>query len=130
MASPPTPGCSGLQKIGNFVFGIAVLLSCQAIGEFLVSRLSMPIPGPIIGLILLLGLLQSHRQKQPVSVERVADFGLRHLQLFFIPAGVGVIAHLPQIRQDALPITAALLLSWLAGLISVALVALLAEKIG
>src|SRR5689334_20334013 len=74
----------------NALRGLALLLLLQALGESLAHALSLPFPGPVIGLVLLLPLL--HWPGVRESVSAVAEFLLAHLSLLFVPVGVGVIA--------------------------------------
>lgn len=105
------------------------LLGCQLVGEVMVRSLDLPVPGPVIGMVILFGLLQWRRPDTGAGLLRVSDRVLRHLQLLFIPPGVGIVAYLGAVREDALPITGALLVSWLAGLVAVGvLVALLTRR--
>ncbi len=89
---------------------LVILLSFQLIGEVAARGLGLPLPGPVIGLLLLVfscGL-------RPALAERlrpVVQGLLGHLSLFFVPAGVGVVAHLGQFRSDGLAIAVALTLS-------------------
>lgn len=101
------------------VTGLTWLLGCQLVGEVLVRLTGLPLPGPVVGMVLLLALLQVRRPPPEATVLRAADGLLRHLQLFFVPAGVGVVAHLGLLRDEALPVVAALAVSWLAGLLAV-----------
>ena len=57
-----------------------------------ISRLSgIPVPGSIVGMILLLALLKT----KAIRVEQIAelsDFLLSNINFFFIPVGVGIMA--------------------------------------
>lgn len=97
--------------------GLTWLLGCQLAGEVLVRVTGLPLPGPVIGMALLFGLLQWRRPESGAGVFRVGDVLLEHLQLFFVPAGVGVVVYLGLLRADAVPIAVALTGSWLAGLV-------------
>lgn len=99
--------------------GMMWLLGCQLVGEVLVRSLDLPVPGPVIGMVLLFGVLQVRRPDADSGLLRMSDALLRHLQLLFIPPGVGIVVYLTAIRDDALPITGALFVSWLAGLVTV-----------
>lgn len=99
--------------------GLTVLLLCQLAGEVVVDLTGVPLPGPVLGMVLLFGWLQWRRPAPASGTVRAADGLLKHLQLFFVPAGVGVIAHAAVLREDALPITVALVGSWLVGLLLV-----------
>jgi holin-like protein len=92
------------------IAGLVVLRLFQGVGE-LVSRFAIPfIPGPVIGLVLLLAWLQL-RRGVPEPVDLVASTLVKHLGLLFIPAAVGVVIYWPQIRSHALAVGAALLVS-------------------
>lgn len=98
---------------------LALLLGFQLAGEA-AARLVLPaLPGPVIGLLLLLGaLLVLPGLAQ--AIRPVATGLLAHLSLFFVPAGVGVLAELPRIADQWLPIAAALVLSTLAAIAAAA----------
>ena len=97
------------------------LLLFQLIGESLARGLGLPIPGPVLGFVLL-ALALARWQPLRRTVEPVAAGLLRHLSLLFVPAAVGVIQQWRLLRSDAVPIAAALLLSTWAALTVTALV--------
>lgn len=100
---------------------ITVIFCCQLIGELIVAALSLPLPGPVLGMVLLLaGLII--KGSVPDDLSAVGDFLLRNLSLLFVPAGVGVMLHMELLGRDWLPLTAALVLSTL---LTIALTALL-----
>jgi holin-like protein len=99
------------------ITGFIVLLVCQLIGDFTVHVLDVPIPGPVVGMVLLFVALQLRRPGRESGVVRAADGLLRHLQLLFIPAGVGIIQYLPVLAGAWLPVIAGLVISWLAVLL-------------
>lgn len=68
------------------------------------------IPGPVVGLVLLLGFLVSVG-RVPQSMDLVGSGILQHLGLLFVPASVGVVMFWPLLKENALAVTAALLLS-------------------
>lgn len=95
--------------------GLAALLLCQLAGEALVRALSLPVPGPVIGMApLFAALLARGRPQPPESLERAADGLLSHLGLLFVPAGVGVVLHLPLLARDWAPLSLAVLAGTLA----------------
>ena len=91
------------------------LVAAQGAGTLGVTALGLPVPGAVAGLILLLGGLALLGRVPPALV-RVADVLLRHLNLFFVPAGVGLMAHLGLLARDGAAIAVAIALSTLAGL--------------
>ncbi len=80
------------------------------------AAFGLPVPGAVAGLIVLLaGLALGGRI--PDALGKVADLLLRHLNLFFVPAGVGLMAHLALLARDGGAIAAAILVSTIAGLV-------------
>ena len=75
------------------------LLVCQLIGEIFARVLSLAIPGPVVGMGLLLILLLCS-QSIPEKLESTAEGILSHLSLLFVPAGVGVVAHLTVLGNE------------------------------
>lgn len=99
--------------------GLAWLLLLQSIGELLSRGLSLPFPGPVIGMVLLLIALRWPLVREPVSV--CADFLLSHLSLLFVPVGVGVMTHLSLVSQYGGRMLLVIVLSTLIGLAVTAL---------
>ena len=100
--------------------GLAWLLLCQSIGEALARLAHLGLPGPVIGMLILLGLLRWKLVRIPVGA--AADMLLAHLSLLFVPVGVGVMTHMGLISQYGLRLLVALVLSTWIGLIVTALV--------
>ena len=96
--------------------GVLALLACQLGGEVVVHLFGLEFPGPVVGMLLFLAVLRVRRPRPSSGLVRGPTLLLNHLQLLFVPAGVGVIAYLDQLRDDALPLAAGLWLSWLVGL--------------
>jgi holin-like protein len=69
--------------------GFIALLIFQGIGESIVYFGHLPIPGPVIGMMLLFLTLQARNQGTPASLESIAHLMIRYLYLFLIPACVG-----------------------------------------
>jgi holin-like protein len=88
----------------------ATLLVFQTIGEALSYALSLPIPGPVIGMVLLFLFLtvksDALQKLAPTALELI-----RHLSLLFVPAGVGIMVHAQRISSEWLPILVALVAS-------------------
>lgn len=94
---------------------LTVLLTLQLAGEVLVRMLGLPIPGPVLGMALLLVLLMA-RPAWRHALQPTTDGLLQHLSLLFVPAGVGVVQHLRRLGDEALAIAVALTVSTWIGL--------------
>ncbi len=92
------------------ISGLVQILLFQGLGE-LVSKFALPlVPGPVIGLMLLLGYLLA-RGSVGASLEMVSATFSQHLGLLFIPAAVGVVMFWPQLQTHALAVVVALVAS-------------------
>jgi putative effector of murein hydrolase LrgA (UPF0299 family) len=108
------------------IAGLAVLLICQLAGEAVARGLGLPLPGPVLGLVFLVGVAAmsarwrgDDRLVAPESpVGRVADGLIGALALLFVPAGVGVVQHLDLLARNGTAIGVALVVSTLAALIA------------
>ncbi|MDX1594373.1 MAG: CidA/LrgA family protein [Gammaproteobacteria bacterium] len=110
----------GREPPGQAVLaGITLLLCYQLVGETIVRALGLPLPGPVLGMLLLLLTLVWTRGVAG-RVEGVAETLLGHLSLLFVPAGVGVMVHGQRLGGEWLPIVAALVASTLLTLLAVA----------
>ncbi|NWO11869.1 CidA/LrgA family protein [Chromohalobacter salexigens] len=92
------------------IAGMSVLLGCQFLGEILVHGLQLPVPGPVVGMVVLLvGLMINGRV--PTGLRTSGEGLLRYLTLLFVPAGVGIMVHFDLIKADFWPITVTLVVS-------------------
>jgi holin-like protein len=87
---------------------ITLLLVYQLIGEVIALAFSLPVPGPVIGMLLLFFTLLA-RGSVSGDLRNGANGLLSHLSLLFVPAGTGVMVHLARVADEWLPITAALI---------------------
>ncbi|WPB56455.1 CidA/LrgA family protein [Xylophilus sp. GOD-11R] len=94
--------------------GLAWLLVFQCLGEALSRTGRLPVPGPVIGLLLMFAGLFLPVVCEPVAA--CAEALLAHLSLLFIPVGVGVMTHLALLQQSGLRLMAVIVLSTWAGL--------------
>lgn len=76
-----------------------IILGIYLIGELISKGFSLPLPGNIIGMIILLVLLCTKVIKIE-NVENISTFFLDHLSFFFIPAGVGLISSFTSIKDS------------------------------
>lgn len=102
--------------------GLVRILVFQGLGE-LAARFLLPlVPGPVIGLVLLVGWL-AWRGRVNEDLERVANAFSAHLGLLFVPAAVGVVMFWPQLAAHAGAVAAALVASVVLAIATSALVA-------
>jgi len=100
--------------------GLAWLLVFQSVGELLSRGLALPLPGPVLGLVLLLAGLRFEIVREPVG--ECASFLLAHLSLLFVPVGVGVMTHLALLSEYGGRMLLVVVLSTWTGLAVTALV--------
>jgi len=103
------------------IFALFCLLLAQLTGEILSRSLHIPIPGPVLGMMLLAAWYALRRREPSAAISRAADGLLRWLALLFVPAGVGIITILPLLRTAWLPVVVALVGSTLLTLLTTAL---------
>jgi len=85
------------------ISGLVQILFFQCLGE-LISKLALSfLPGPVIGLILLLFWLIMQKEINH-SLALVADGFSKYFGILFVPAAVGVVLFLPQLKANALSI--------------------------
>ncbi|HGL4259887.1 CidA/LrgA family protein [Burkholderia dolosa] len=88
----------------------AILLTFQCLGEGVSYLFGLPVPGPVIGMLLLFGFVMLRPQVAD-AIEPTALELLRHLSLLFVPAGVGIMVSAERVRGDAAAVIAALAVS-------------------
>jgi holin-like protein len=109
--------------------GIGILLGFQLIGEVGARLLHIPLPGSIIGLLLLFAWLRLRAFSSPANAEaiestevaQVATPLLRNLAILFVAPGVGVIQHLELFWQHGPTLVLVLVASTLATMAAAAL---------
>jgi holin-like protein len=92
------------------IHAILILLTCQLLGEGISRAASLPLPGPVLGLMILLAALAILPNLADM-LRPVTQTILGNLSLLFVPAGVGVVQHLPLIAQAGIGLVAALVAS-------------------
>jgi holin-like protein len=114
---------------------LTVLLVYQLVGEVFVQITGLPVPGPVVGMLLLFITLIA---RKGVSAERERDFFtvlrgtsqqlLSHLSLLFVPAGVGVMLHFGRLGEEWLALAVALVASTVLTIAVTALVMRLLQR--
>lgn len=87
-----------------------LLLVYQLAGEVIVQLTGLPVPGPVVGMLLLFVTLAA-RGGAPQWLRDTCNGLLAHLSLLFVPAGVGVLLHFQRLGAEWLPIVVALVAS-------------------
>jgi len=94
---------------------LTLLVVCQFIGEITARFLGIPLPGPVLGLVLLLALLVWRGGPTPEQ-EATGHWLLRHFGLLFVPAGVGVVTQFDVLGANWLALLVAIPVSTFLGL--------------
>ena len=95
------------MHVTSTLTGWLIIVGCYLVGEFLVLVTDLPLPGALIGLLLLLGGLLL-RQRPPETVGRGAQPLLSHTSVLFVPAVIGVGLFWAEVCENALGIALAL----------------------
>jgi putative effector of murein hydrolase LrgA (UPF0299 family) len=85
-----------------------LLLICQLAGESIVRALDAPVPGPVLGAILMLGFL-GVRRRVPETLGKTSHDLLANFSLLFVPAGTGIILHAARLEAEAVALITALI---------------------
>ncbi|MFT6896004.1 MAG: holin-like protein [Paraglaciecola sp.] len=92
----------------RYLLAFLVLVGCWQCGVWL--SLLVPLPSALLGLLLLVSALLWLGQV-PKALHRVAQFMVLHLLLLFIPATMGVVLYVEQLKAHLWTIIAAILVS-------------------
>ncbi len=98
---------------------LITLLFCQLLGELIARLASIPVPGPLVGMLILLAWIMS-KGGPSAELEKFCRSLLSWLALLFVPAATGLINGLDQLASDWWRIALAILGSTIAGLASTA----------
>ena len=119
------------------IASLSLILLCQLAGEAFVRGLGLPMPGPVIGLMILLVLLLARDRfsmlargpLQGDGVESASRGLLANLSLLFVPAGVGVVQKLDLIVNHGVAFLGVLVISVLITLLVTVATFLLASRL-
>lgn len=92
------------------LFGTVVLLACWLAGEVLVNLLSLPLPGNVAGLLILLVVSLARRGVEKRTAEAGSSL-LSHMAVLFVPAGVGLVEHSALLAREGMAMFWVLVLS-------------------
>lgn len=83
----------------SIILAFASLFVFQLLGEILVQSLRIPLPGPLMGMLLLFAALVIRKQV-PAALQTTANTLIQHLMLLFIPAVSGVMLYFHRIQDE------------------------------
>jgi|LGVF01.1.fsa_nt_gb holin-like protein len=104
---------------------LAIILAIYLSGLLIENLFSLPIPGSIIGLIIMLILLHLKIVKVE-NIKQVSDFFLNNMMFFFIPATVSIMVTYQILEGVLIEVTALIILSTL---ITISITALVVQYI-
>ena len=108
---------------------LAILLMFQFAGEMIRAVTGLPVPGPVIGMVLLLIALLA-KLPVPAGIHATSRKLLAYLGLLFVPAGAGIVTRLPMIGAHWLPIVIAIVGSTIITMVITAVVMRGLERLG
>jgi holin-like protein len=117
------------------LYAVLTFIALQCLGDLIAAVASLPIPGMVIGMMLLLCALGirswwlGSQRAVPDALNRVAGTLHGHFGLLFVPAGVGVVANIDRLAADGLALLAAVLLSTAITIAATAAIAALRPKV-
>lgn len=88
----------------------AVLFAFLALGELIVWLTDIPVPSSIIGMLALTAALKL-KIVRLIWVDKVADFLVKNLGFFFVPAGVGLMKCFGLLQEQWVSIVGAAVVS-------------------
>jgi len=103
------------------------LLIFQLAGEVIARGLNLPLPGPVLGMLLLF-LALAVRGAPDHELQTTSQNLLQHLSLLFVPAGTGIMVHLHRVADEWLALLLSLLVSTFATLLVTALAMKLCQR--
>jgi holin-like protein len=111
---------------------IFIIFFFQLIGEFLQKLFTLALPGPVIGMLLLLSSMLLFKKKEifkskiEIPLVQLSEVLISYLPLLFVPVGVGVIMHLSYLKNNYLEI---LLIIFVSTLLTIAFTAFVMNKL-
>lgn len=112
---------------------IFIIFFFQLLGEAIKKFFEMRIPGPVLGLILLLVVLIFLKRFKTAAITNLkedvintSNYILNYLSLLFVPIGVGVVMHLSYLENNLFKV---LIIVFISTILTISLTAFLMEKI-
>ncbi|MFI3248716.1 MAG: CidA/LrgA family protein [Rikenellaceae bacterium] len=98
--------------------GITIIVIIYLLGEVLSRIIGGFIPGNVLGMLILFGLLQ-HGAVKEEDIKGMCNFVLSNMMLLFIPVTAGIVISYKMIAHDWIAVIATLLISTILVLIVV-----------
>jgi putative effector of murein hydrolase LrgA (UPF0299 family) len=99
-----------MTRIYHVLLGWVAILGCYFAGKAIVLVTGLLVPAPLVGLLLLFGLLQLH-QRPPEILALAAQPLLKHMSILFVPAVLGVGLYWDSILANIWSLAGAIILS-------------------
>jgi putative effector of murein hydrolase LrgA (UPF0299 family) len=93
----------------SMLYAITALFALQLLGEAIVQLTHLPLPGALVGTLLLLAALIVHGRTPP-ALERVGAVLLQNMMLLFIPVIAGVMLEFDNLASQWQPFVLACIL--------------------
>jgi holin-like protein len=104
-----------MKKILIVVIQLIFLWVLNELGYFLVESFNLPIPGNVVGMVILFGLLMTGAISLK-WVEEASTLLIKHLAFFFIPIAVGLMNFGPLFIKNGLSLVIVIVGSIVAGI--------------
>lgn len=101
------------------ILAFTTLFVFQLLGEITVRILSLPLPGPLAGMLLLFFALVIYK-KVPRALDQSATLLIQHFMLLFIPAVTGVMLYFDRLKEEWFPFLMAGIFGTLATILATA----------
>lgn len=98
------------MKVIKIIVQVCLIYIISLLGAFLQVKFNLPIPGSILGLLILFGLLSSKLLPEK-WIQEGASFLLSTMMFFFIPATVGIINYLDFFKGKGLVLVLVLIVT-------------------
>lgn len=98
---------------------LIMLFGFQLLGTLLERYLVLPVPGPVLGMALLMLFLFT-RSRLIDQLKPTSDVLIRYLPVLFVPAATGIITFDSLLSSDGVLLLLVLILSTLTGILSTA----------
>lgn len=114
---------------GHMLYAMLTFVGLDLLGDVIVDSTAIPVPGMVVGLLLLFGVLcvrgrmRGRDDAVPDVLNRTAKALHDNLGLLFVPAGAGILANKGGLAADGAGLLVAVLVSTLATIAITALVA-------